>query len=166
MNGTEPTPIFTSSPETSARWRVQDDVVMGGRSSGHVKVDDEGHVRFHGDVSLENNGGFSSILYDVSPAKPVTGLVAFSLRLKGDGKAYTFRVKSAAGDGFYHEKSFPTNGKWETVTIPFASMSAMHHGEPVDVPNYAGQDVNKMQLLIGNGKPQSFEMLLDVVEAL
>lgn len=145
-------------------WGVQDDVVMGGRSSGHFEIDTDGHGRFFGKVSLENNGGFSSIIHTLEKPMIVKEHTAFSLRFKADGKPYTFRVKSAAGDGFYHEAEFLTNGDWETVVIPFASMKAVHHGEPVDVPNYAGQAIHKLQLLIGNGKAQEFEIVVDVIE--
>lgn len=166
MNRPEDTdPIFDFTNNTSPEaWAIQDDVVMGGRSSGHLKITGDGHARFHGEVSLENNGGFSSILHTLKAPRSVEKRTAFSLRIKGDGKPYTFRIKSAAGDGFYHEAEFPTNGDWETVTIPFDSMKAVHHGEPVDVPNYAGQEVRKLQLLIGNGKAQNFEILIDLIE--
>lgn len=43
-------------------WVIVDDVVMGGKSSGHFKID-EGKGMFYGEISLENNGGFSSVRY-------------------------------------------------------------------------------------------------------
>ena len=42
-------------------WQVVDDVVMGGRSVGKFFLNNEGYGEFEGDVSIENNGGFSSI---------------------------------------------------------------------------------------------------------
>ncbi len=45
-------------------WRVVDDVVMGGRSSGSFSLSPEGYGVFAGRVSLENNGGFSSVRYE------------------------------------------------------------------------------------------------------
>jgi hypothetical protein len=44
-------------------------------------------------------------------------------------------------------------------------MRAVHHGEPVDVPNFSGGTVGKLQFLIGNGKEQDFEVLIDRIEA-
>ena len=41
-------------------WYVVDDGVMGGRSMGSIKQDQEGHGVFAGSISLENNGGFFS----------------------------------------------------------------------------------------------------------
>ena len=45
-------------------WTIVDDVVMGGRSSGNFYLNKEGNGVFEGRVSLENNGGFSSLRYD------------------------------------------------------------------------------------------------------
>ncbi|MFQ3182569.1 MAG: NADH dehydrogenase [ubiquinone] 1 alpha subcomplex assembly factor 1, partial [Polaribacter sp.] len=42
-------------------WIVIDDVVMGGKSSGSFKLSSDGYGIFMGDISLENNGGFSSV---------------------------------------------------------------------------------------------------------
>ncbi len=40
------------------KWRIIDDGVMGGISSGNFKIDSDGNGVFYGTVSLENNGGF------------------------------------------------------------------------------------------------------------
>ncbi len=153
---------FTSHLPGDA-WAVQDDVVMGGRSSGRFEITREGHGRFSGHVSLENNGGFSSVLHTLTSPITIKDQSAFVLRVKGDGKAYTWRVKTNPDNRYYHEGEFDTSGEWETVRIPFAKMNAVHHGEPVDVPNYAGEPITKFQLLIGNGTAEDFEILLDWV---
>ena len=54
---------FTKSSDVSG-WMVVDDIVMGGRSSGFFQLDKDGYGMFTGEVSLENNGGFSSVRYD------------------------------------------------------------------------------------------------------
>lgn len=153
---------FTPDTDPSA-WRVQDDVVMGGKSSGHFELTDEGHGRFHGEVSLANNGGFSSIIRALDEPVAVGDAEAFRLRIKGDGSTYTFRVKSDPEQRYYHEAAFATSGEWETVELPFAQMSAAYHGEPVDVPNYGGSPVTNLQLLIGNKRAEAFELLVDWV---
>lgn len=155
---------FTSSTPQDA-WAVEDDTVMGGRSEGHLEITDAGHARFHGHVSLENDGGFSSIQHQMQPAGDVSGKEAFLVRLKGDGKKYTLRVKSKPDQKYFHEATFPTSGDWETVRVPFNTMSAVHHGEPVNVPNFDGGPVNALQVLIGNKKEQDFELLIDHIAA-
>ena len=42
-------------------WIIVNDVVMGGRSSSTFKLDEDGLGVFEGNISLENNGGFSSL---------------------------------------------------------------------------------------------------------
>jgi NADH dehydrogenase [ubiquinone] 1 alpha subcomplex assembly factor 1 len=48
-------------------WVVVDDNVMGGRSEGNISVNEKGYGIYEGEVSLENNGGFSSIRYGFEP---------------------------------------------------------------------------------------------------
>ena len=55
---------------------------------------------------------------------------------------------------------------WETVSIPFQAMEATFHGESVNVPNYAGENIVEMQLLIGNKKEENFELLISKIEAI
>jgi hypothetical protein len=86
--------VFDFSKETdSRRWEVEDDVVMGGRSKGEFSINDEGNGVFSGVVSLENNGGFSSVQHyfetiDVSPY-----LTAF-IQLKGEKDNTTMSTNS------------------------------------------------------------------------
>lgn len=150
---------FTSA--SAKAWEVEDDTVMGGISEGHFGVNDAGHGHFHGHVSLENDGGFSSIQREFEPRLDVSGDRAFTLRVKGDGKKYALRVQKTADQEYMHQGSFQTSGDWEVVRVPFDSMSAMHHGEAVDVPNFSGGMVQKLQLMIGNNKEQDFELLID-----
>ena len=154
--------LFDFTADTSPdAWRVQDDVVMGGRSAGHFALTSEGHARFHGEVSLANNGGFSSIVHALDGPVAVGAAKAFRLRVRGDGSTYTFRVKSDPAQRYYHEAEFATGGSWEVVEVPFAELRPVHHGEPVDAPAYVGGPVTNLQLLIGNGREQSFELLVD-----
>ena len=45
------------------KWTVINDAVMGGKSEGEFYLNSDGNGVFEGDVSLENNGGFSSVKY-------------------------------------------------------------------------------------------------------
>ena len=119
------TTLFDFDRDTDpAAWQVQDDVVMGGKSSGHFELTDEGHGRFHGEVALANNGGFSSIIHAFDEPRDVGEAEAFRLRVRGDGATYTFRVKSDPGQRYYHEAEFATEaGEWRTVEVPFAEMT-------------------------------------------
>ncbi|MEM0992373.1 MAG: CIA30 family protein, partial [Bacteroidota bacterium] len=56
-------------------------------------------------------------------------------------------------------------GEWETITIPFDEMSADYRGRKVNVPNYAGEAVVELRILIGNKKEQTFELLVKNIGA-
>ena len=74
-------------------WKIVDDVVMGGRSNGTFKIDSDGNGVFSGEVSLENNGGFSSVQYLFEKINTTRDSKVI-IRLKGDGKEYQFRIKN------------------------------------------------------------------------
>jgi hypothetical protein len=161
--------LYRFSEQGKGKWRVQDDVVMGGRSDSQLKTTAENHAHFSGRVSLENNGGFCSIHQTVAknPYVMPENSSTFVLLLKGDGKEYNFRVRTPNGRHSYGF-TFPTktDDSWETVSIPFNKMKATYHGEPVDVPNYARENILEMQLLIGNNKEETFEIFIESIEVI
>ncbi len=161
--------LYSFPEQGKGKWRIQDDVVMGGRSDSQLKITDKNLAHFSGRVSLENNGGFCSIHQTVekSPYIIPDKATAFLLLLNGDGKDYNFRVRTRNGR-YSYGFTFTTkgDGNWETISIPFNMMEAMYHGEPVKVPNYAGENVVEMQLLIGNQKEETFEILIESIEVI
>lgn len=156
--------LFDFSASAPA-WDIEDDTVMGGRSQGHLELTAEGHAHFYGEISLENDGGFSSIHRRLRPQGNVAEQEAFLLRLRGDGKSYTLRVQARPEENYFYQASFPTSGEWETVRVPFQEMSAFHHGKPVDVPNYESGSVQTLQLLFGNQRAEDFDLLIDWIGA-
>ena len=160
--------VLYSFPEQGkGKWRVQDDVVMGWCSDSQLKITAKNYAHFSGHVSLENNGGFCSIHQTIeeNPYVIAEKSVAFVLLLKGDGREYNFRVRTPKGRHSYGF-TFPTkgNGEWESISIPFNAMEAKFHGEPVEVPNYAGENIVEMQLLIGNNREETFEIIIKSIE--
>ena len=141
-------------------WEIQDDVVMGGVSQGRFALNDAGNAVFSGNVSLENNGGFSSLQYGFDPVD-VSKKSAIYIGLKGDGKRYQLRVESEKNAPHGYACDFDTTGDWQVVRIPFADMYAIHHGDRLDLPNYPGQTLAHVQLLIGNNKAESFQLEID-----
>ena len=109
--------IFDFNKEVSlSGWRIIDDVVMGGVSEGKFKIDNEGNGVFYGNVSLENNGGFSSIRYNFNKID-VKEFKKIVLKVKGDGKKYQFRIKSRYRDYYSYVSDFYTSNKWEEIEI-------------------------------------------------
>lgn len=161
--------LYSFPEHGKGNWRIQNDVVMGGRSTSQLKMTEGNQAHFSGSVSLENNGGFCSVHQTVekNPYEIFEGCSAFALLIKGDGKDYNFRVRTPNGRHSYGF-TFPTKGggHWETISIPFYAMEAEFHGESVDVPNYDGENIVEMQLLIGNKKEETFEILIEAIEVI
>ncbi len=149
---------FEEKP-TTKNWTVVDDVVMGGRSSGSFSLSEEGYGKFSGEVSLENNGGFSSVKYDLG-AVTVKSNNIIRIRLKGDGNAYQFRVKDKRRHSYSYITTFETTGDWETLEFTLADLHPAFRGRKVDLPNFDQDTIEELRFLIGNKKPQEFELLL------
>jgi len=152
---------FNRGSETD-NWTVINDVVMGGRSEADFSICPDGYGVFSGQVSLDNNGGFSSIRYrfeslDVIKYKKVV------LRLKGDGKAYQFRLKSDLNHAHSYVKHFQTSGKWESIEIDFKDMHPRFRGRVLDMPNFSGRTMTEVAFLIANKKAEAFRLEIDWV---
>ena len=84
---------FQPGLDGGLQWRVVNDGVMGGLSEGNVAFTEAGELVFVGNLSLENNGGFSSIRsnkvsLDFSRAE------GLARRVKGDGRTYQLRFSN------------------------------------------------------------------------
>ncbi|TMM29446.1 CIA30 family protein [Polaribacter aestuariivivens] len=143
-------------------WRIVDDVVMGGKSNGNFKINKEGHGMFYGDVSLENNGGFSSLRYRFSSLK-VIGFSEVVIRLKGDKKKYQFRIKDKTDNYYSFISTFDTNGEWQTIKISLAEMYPAFRGKKLNMNNFSSDSIEELAFLIGNKKEQSFKLEIDKI---
>jgi hypothetical protein len=144
-------------------WVIVDDGVMGGRSKGNFKLSKDGFGVFEGKISLENNGGFSSLRYKF-PKIETKEYSKVVLKLKGDSKQYQFRVKTNSGDYYSYITTFSTSGKWQEIEIPLKDMYPGYRGRKLDQPNFSGDYIEEIMFLIGNKKEENFKLLLDNLE--
>ncbi len=144
-------------------WYVVDDGVMGGLSQGQFRLNAEGHGEFSGDVSLDNNGGFSSIRF-YSETLDLRGKTKFVLRVKGDGKGYQFRSKKNSKHYYSYVYKMQTSGDWETIEVPFAKMYPSFRGRTLDGENFNDGQLQEIGILVGNKKEESFRLLIDKIE--
>jgi hypothetical protein len=141
-------------------WKVEDDIIMGGRSQGRFSINNDGNAVFSGRVSLDNNGGFSSVQHYFDPID-VSRYRSACLRLKGDGKRYRFIVESARNQRHYYVYDFQTGHEWQTVRVPLAEMYPAYRGRRLGIPNYRGRTMVMVRFLIGNNRPESFRLEID-----
>lgn len=133
------------------------------RSSGSFKVNADGHGQFEGVISLENNGGFSSVRYMCENVK-IGNNTNISLRIKGDGKNYQFRIKSNSSDYYSYIYPFSTSGVWEEVQIPLKDMYPAFRGRKLSRPNFSKDNIEQIAFLIGNKNEENFRLLIDRIE--
>ena len=147
----------------AASWRPVDDVVMGGVSRSAFDLAEAGIARFSGKVSLEYNGGFASVR---TPPRDwdTAGAAAFVLRVRGDGHAYKFTLRT--GDGFdgiqYQARFVPPAGEWTDVRLPVASFAPTFRGRVLhDEPPLDPSRVRALGLMISDRQAGPFELLVD-----
>ena len=85
---------FSNQDETSD-WFNQNDTVMGGVSdSASTWID--GQLVFSGNLSLDNNGGFTSTFGPINDQLPtlMSGAEAIVVTARGDGKTYLMQIRN------------------------------------------------------------------------
>ena len=152
-----------SNDRESQGWYIVNDGVMGGLSEGRFSVEKDMAV-FKGEVSTDNNGGFTMIQNRFKAVK-TESFKAFVIKLKGDGKSYQFRVKSDKYQQYSYVYQFSTSGKWEEITIPFSDLVPQFRGRLLNLPNFDGNKVEEIAFLIGNKRDESFELCLTSLQA-
>ncbi|MAD96648.1 MAG: CIA30 family protein [Flavobacteriaceae bacterium] len=143
-------------------WRVVDDVVMGGVSSGNFDLTEDGHGLFYGKVSTDNYGGFSSIRHRAS-IKDVDTYSHLVLRVKGDGKKYQIRVKASRFHYHSYIQYFKTTTSWQTIRIPLKDMYPTFRGRELNMENFAASTIKEIAFLIGNKRNENFQLLIDKI---
>ena len=153
---------FDKSSDVSD-WIIVDDVVMGGRSLGTFELSEDGFGIFKGSISLENNGGFSSVRYRFTQmdVKEYSSIV---VKLKGDGKTYQLRVKNEAAKYYSYISPFSTSGDWQEISVPLNEMFPSFRGRKLDQPNFSHDKIEEITFLIANKKTENFKLLVDKIE--
>lgn len=149
--------------EGISNWRVVDDGVMGGRSVGNFKFDKKGFGVFEGKVSLENNGGFSSLRHRFIKIS-TSRFKKVKLTVKGDGKRYQFRLKNSTADYYSYVTYFSTSGKWQEIVLPLEDFYPSFRGTKLDKANFSGDDIEEIAFLISNKKAENFRLIIEKVE--
>ena len=156
--------IFNFNKNSSiSNWIVVDDVVMGGKSNGNFQLNKGGKGVFSGKISLDNNGGFSSVRYGFNKLN-IEKFKSIVLKIKGDGKNYQFRIKNKSSDYASYITSFSSSGEWQEIEIPLNSMYPSFRGRKLDEPNFFHKSIEEVTFLIANKKNEEFIILIDKIE--
>jgi monofunctional biosynthetic peptidoglycan transglycosylase len=155
---------FTPEEMETLGWTIVDDGVMGGLSQGQREIGKDGILRFFGTLSLENNGGFSSlrskrIEMDLSDAE---GLI---LRVKGDGRSYQVRLSTDAefrgGEVSFQAEFATKKDEWIEVQVPFKNLAGSWRGMKLPDKTFDAAKVRRVGLLLGDKKQGPFALQVD-----
>lgn len=113
----EPIKIDFGLEKDGARWGVTNDTVMGGRSGAKAKLT-KNSVSYTGNISLENNGGFSSFK---SPYTRIdlTDYEYLEMRIKSKGSqfAFTLEMSTQFYRPYYKQLVEAQSEDWETIKL-------------------------------------------------
>lgn len=114
---------------SAGSWYAVNDDVMGGVSSGKMTVTDD-QLLFHGELSLQNNGGFASVRRRVS--EDMAGSIGIRLTVKGDGRKYQFRLRQDRNfDGVAWRHEFSSDGSTQVLELSYADFEPVFRGRLV-----------------------------------
>jgi len=146
-------------------WSITDDGVMGGLSEGNAFYTDTSLV-FYGDVSLDNNGGFSSLNseygnYDLS----AYDAVQIRYRSKGVQKAFRFNVHYEWWKPSYRSVIPETDGEWSVLDIALNDFKEYRRGYPTGnvLENNEKSNVKRMGFITGEKKAGPFTFEIDYI---
>lgn len=158
QDGSEKDLFILQSRDDLNGWLSVNDSVMGGISSGGI-VWEENAAVFKGVLSLDNNGGFSSIRspdlnFDMASFK------GLSVMVRGDGREYALTLHGGYGDRGYLFRAFfrPQHGEWEKVRIPFTDFKASFRGVPLPFLSLDLQKIDRIGILISDKKEGPFSL--------
>ncbi|EHJ93692.1 CIA30 family protein [Vreelandella boliviensis] len=142
-----------NDPSEQQRWHSVDDGVMGGVSQSRFSVI-KGEGRFHGEVSLENGGGFASVRREPNSFETtLADAQGVVLTVRGDGRTYQLRLKSTSlgNASAYRVKFTPSRDAWETLYFPWSAFEAVRRGTLLgDAPAVTPSEIHQLGFLIAD----------------
>jgi uncharacterized surface protein with fasciclin (FAS1) repeats len=156
-----------SNPLVGTQWLSVNDGVMGGVSKGSFRITEDKTLEFSGSLSLENNGGFTSIRSRPADLN-LDGYDTIAIRIKGDGRTYSLNLRTSSRNaaGSYRAPFRTKKNTWQVVRIPFKDFGYTAYGR-----RYAGTaplQANKVQSVgftLSDKQAGTFQLEVDWIRA-
>ena len=156
--------IDFTKPTEYQKWLAVNDNVMGGISIGQITYDGE-LSRFQGELSLVNNGGFSSIKRSIEPLPREVNTV--ELMFFGDGRTYQLRLttwKDGSPINYQHEFS-TMKGKPQKKVFNLQDFQAVFRGRLLsEAPELVADEIKQVGFLIADKQAQPFTLNLNQIQ--
>ena len=146
-------------------WKIVNDSVMGGRSDATLKLKNNLYGVFNGYLSLQNNGGFSSIRAYYPP--DLTDVKSITIRIKGDGRQYSFRVRGNTSNWASYTHTFNTvKNKWIEKELMIKDFYPLYRGYYLnDMPLLSEVVIKEIGIMLSDKQTGPFELEIDWIRA-
>ncbi len=150
-------------------WTTMNDPVMGGRSTSEVAFDDGG-LRFSGNISLDNNGGFASTRGPLDPdiGRKAAGARSLGVRAEGDGKTYLLKVRDSDQPWSYVQRFATEAGAVRTYALPVDRFEpvGMRMDPAPDAPETLDPStIDQVAVYILDKQQGPFQIIIDRISA-
>ena len=148
-------------------WLIINDVVMGGVSTSDIEYKPAGYLKFTGNVSLKNNGGFASFRTQ-SKAFDLKKYEGIKIRVRGDGKKYSFRLRTDNSyNGIAYAADFQSiENEWQEIEIPFNDFTPRYRGRIIlDADRLNKENIKQLGFLISDKQEGKFALEIDWIKA-
>ena len=134
-------------------WVTVNDPVMGGRSTSGVTWGN-GALVFSGELSLENNGGFASLVApsDAVPAGAWVGRDGVRVVGSGDGKTYLLQLRVSGGSyvqRFVAGAEFSAMLRFDGFVATSRFLDPLPDAEPIDPGGIVGLSIYVVDKQVG-----------------
>ena len=146
-------------------WYAINDDVMGGLSSGSMTVTGK-RLHFHGELSLQNSGGFASVRRLVS--EDLAHCLGVRLTIQGDGRRYQLRLKQDRNlDGVAWRHEFSTDGSVQVIELKFPDFEPVIRGRLVkNAGTIDPAHIKQLGFLIADRLEGAFSLSIFKIEVL
>lgn len=146
-------------------WNIVNDSVMGGRSQATLKLINNTYANFKGYLSLQNNGGFSSIRAYYPP--DLTNVKSIVLKVRGDGRKYNFRIRGNAESWASYTHSFDTvEGEWNEIELKIDDFYPVYRGYTLkNMPQLSEVIIKEIGIMLSDKIEGSFSIDIDWIMA-
>jgi len=146
-------------------WRIVNDGVMGGLSRSRLDIHDD-HLRFYGDLSTENRGGFASVLGRLE--QPLSDLAGFEGVVSGDGRRYQLRLRETDSSRDVAWRAFfTTRSRPSRMVLDLDEFSPVMRGQPaIGARPLALTPVRYLGFMLTSRRPGPFELKIHSLDVL
>jgi len=120
-------------------WEYVADTVMGGVSVGQLSQEEvagRNAARLTGEVSLDNNGGFIQMAFDLAQGEVLdaSDWQGIEVELRGNGATYEMRLRTDALTRPWqsYRAEFMAGDAWQTLRLPWADFEPRKTDVPFD----------------------------------